>query len=106
MIVEFYPDGFHDMSRLDIAFQTCYNIQYPIKGVVYKDTRSSDPIYCDTFIFEDDNKDYFAWGSYQERTVGHKDYVKRYKIPQGTLSEEFVRNFHLYKKDLEDIDPP
>ena len=97
MIVEFYNDDYHDM---DIAFQTFYSIQYPIKGIMYKDTRSSD-----TFIFQDANKDYFVWGFYQERTVEHEDYVRRYKIPQGTLPEEFVGNFHLYK-DMEDIDPP
>jgi hypothetical protein len=104
MIDEFYPYP-HDMSRLDSIFKICYNIQYPIKGVMYMDMRSDDPIHDDAFIFQDSNKDYFVWGFYQEKTLGHEDYLRGYKIPRGTLPEEFVRNFHFYKKDVEDIHP-
>jgi hypothetical protein len=96
MIVEFYPHP-HDMGRLDSIFKICYNIQYPIKGVMYMDMRSDDPIHDDASTFQDSNKDYFVWGFYQEKTLGHEDYLRRYKIPRGTLPEEFVRNFHLYK---------
>jgi hypothetical protein len=72
---------------------------------MYMDIRSDDPIHDDAFIFQDTNKDYFVWGLYQEKTLGHEDYLRRYKIPRGTLPEELVRNFHLYKKDMEDIHP-
>jgi hypothetical protein len=82
-----------------------YDIQYPIKGVMYTDSdlRSDDPIYDDAFIFQDANEDYFVWGFYQEGTLEHENYMRRYKIPRGTLPEEFVRNFHLYKKEMEDV---
>jgi hypothetical protein len=104
MIVEFYPDP-HDTSPLDTTFKIGYDIQYPIKGVMYTDMRSDDPIYDDAFIFQDANEDYFVWGFYQERTIEDPNYMRRYKIPRGTLPEEFVRNFHLYKEEMEDIHP-
>jgi hypothetical protein len=104
MIVRFYPHP-HDMCPLDMTFKVCYDIQYPIKGVMYMDMRSNDPIYNDTFIFQDAKEDYFVWGFYQDKTLKYEDYIRRYKIPRGILPEEFVRNFHLYKKDMEDIHP-
>ena len=57
------------------------------------------------FIFQDVKEDYSIWGFYEDKTLKYEDYIRRYKIPQGTLPKEFVRNFHLYKKDMEDIHP-
>jgi len=82
----------YDRGYLDIEFQTCYGIPYPIKGVMYctlKDRRNN-------ILFQDANGDYYYWQvtmNYSRTNKGEVDtYLGHFRGGSDVLPEEFVKS--------------
>jgi hypothetical protein len=88
------PSGYeYDKGYLDIEFQTCYGIPYPIKGIMYctlKDRKHN-------LLFRDANGDYYYWQvtvNYSQTNKGEVDkYLGRFRGRSNMSPEEFVKSF-------------
>jgi hypothetical protein len=82
----------YDRGHMDIEFQTCYGIPYPIKGVMYctvKDRKNN-------ILFRDANGDYYYWEVRLNYTLTDKkepEYLGRFRGRSNVSPEEFVKSF-------------
>jgi hypothetical protein len=85
----------YDRGHLDIKFQACYGIPYPIKGVMYCTLKDRE----NNILFQDANGDYYYWQvtvDYSQTNQGQlkvDEYLGRFRGRSNMSPEGFVKSF-------------